>query len=67
MSSRYKIDGDLARPWQLFMFTSPDDLETQIASETILWPAILKREFTVSYTSKIKMGCTRTSERQARD
>jgi len=46
---------------------TPTFICVDLFSETILWPAILKREFTVSYTSKIKMGCTRTSERQARD
>ena len=46
--SRYKIGGDLARPLQLFIFTPLDDLETQVISETILWPAIiLQREITV--------------------
>jgi len=46
--SRYKIGGDLARPLQLSIFTPLDDLETQVISETILWPAIiLQREITV--------------------
>ena len=41
VSSRDKIRRDLASPLQFSIFTPLDDLETQVISDTFLWPAIL--------------------------